>query len=477
MVRPPSTHGPIWGTSLPSSTATLRTPRPVGSTSGSTRSEKLAEVGGVAAWWDSAAVVPSLISIAETSLLDLPGGVTAIGDAVTQPAWRSARATDAADPWAALAAVTDVRLPAGVTLTGSGGVSVAGLEWLGARVYDPAARGFLSVDPLAPILGAAWSGNPYSYAGNDPMHAVDPLGLKPATDADMQAYRDANQGFISSAVNWTKDNWEYIVAGAAIVAGVALMFTGVGGVAGLALLGASGALMSGGISVASQKATTGRVDWGEVGKETAIGAVTGMVGGGTGAAFTRGLGSGILKRAAAGAGSGATEGGATGLADYATSPGPHTVTGALGAITSSAVVGAATGGATAGGPKWLNFDDTKKFAGWSYHMGHVDESTVLHRSGDIDGRHTGNWWSTDAPTSIEKVRSEKALPETWPGGNDSKQNSGFTARFDQKMPAYRGFAAPQRDLNGSVYRGGGNQTYVPDGWSHADVINSWPLAP
>ncbi|MCS5508842.1 DUF6531 domain-containing protein [Curtobacterium flaccumfaciens pv. flaccumfaciens] len=438
---------------------------------------ELAEVGGVAAWWDSAAVVPSLISIADTSLLDLPGGVTAIGDAVTQPAWRSARATDAADPWAALAAVTDVGLPAGVSLTGSGGVSVAGLEWLGARVYDPAARGFLSVDPLAPILGAAWSGNPYSYAGNDPLQAVDPLGLRPATDADMQAYRDANQGFISSAVNWTKDNWEYIVAGAAIVAGVALMFTGVGGVAGLALLGASGALMSGGISVASQKATTGRVDWGEVGKETAIGAVTGMIGGGTGAALTRRLGSGLVKRAAAGAGSGATEGGATGLADYATSPGPHTVTGALGAMASSAVVGAATGGATAGGPKWLDFDDTKKFVGWSYHMGHVDESTVLHRSGDIDGRHTGNWWSTDAPTSIEKVRSEKALPETWPDGSASNQNSGFTARFDQKMPAYRGYAAPQRDLNGSVYRGGGNQTYVPDGWSHADVIKSWPLAP
>lgn len=120
---------------------------------------------------------------------------------------------------------------------------------------------------------------------------------------------------------------------------------------------------------------------------------------------------------------------------------------------------------------------TKKFAGWSYHMGHVDESTVLHRSGDIDGRHTGNWWSTDAPTSIEKVRSEKALPETWPNGSDSKQNSGFTARLDQNMPAYRGFAAAQRDLNGSVRRGGGNQAYVPDGWSHADVIKTWPFAP
>ncbi|QSB23384.1 RHS repeat-associated core domain-containing protein [Curtobacterium sp. 24E2] len=183
---------------------------------------ELAEVAGVAAWWDSAAVVPSLIRIADTSLLDLPGGVTAFGDAVTEPAWRSARATDAADPWAALAAVTDVGLPAGVALTGSGGVSVAGLEWLGARVYDPAVRGFLSVDPLAPILGAAWSGNPYSYAGNDPLQAVDPLGLRPATDKDLQAYRDANQGAIAAAGKWIADHKEAILATAMIVGAVAL---------------------------------------------------------------------------------------------------------------------------------------------------------------------------------------------------------------------------------------------------------------
>lgn len=240
---------------------------------------ELAEVGGVAAWWDSAAVVPSLISIADTSLLDLPGGVTAIGDAVTQPAWRSARATDAADPWAALAAVTDVGLPAGVSLTGSGGVSVAGLEWLGARVYDPAARGFLSVDPLAPILGAAWSGNPYSYAGNDPLQAVDPLGLRPATDKDLQAYRDANQGAIAAVGSWWNEYGDYVVAGAAIVVGVALMFTGVGGPAGIALMAASGALISGGVSVATQKVQNGTVDWNKVGVDAVIGAAGGAAGG------------------------------------------------------------------------------------------------------------------------------------------------------------------------------------------------------
>ena len=60
-------------------------------------------------------------------------------------------------------------LPAGITLTGNGGLDVAGLEWLGARAYDPATRGFLSTDPLSPVLGAGWDGNPYAYAGNNPL--------------------------------------------------------------------------------------------------------------------------------------------------------------------------------------------------------------------------------------------------------------------------------------------------------------------
>ncbi|TCL86405.1 RHS repeat-associated protein [Curtobacterium sp. PhB142] len=249
---------------------------------------ELAEVGGVAAWWDSAAVVPSLISIADTLLLDLPGGVTAIGDVVTQPAWRSARPTDAADPWAALAAVTDVGLPAGVALTGSGGVSVAGLEWLGARVYDPAARGFLSVDPLAPILGAAWSGNPYSYAGNDPLQAVDPLGLRPATDKDLQAYRDANQGAIAGAGKWIADHKEAIAATAMIVGAVALMFVPGVNIAVMALAAAgSGALMAGGISIIQQGPDSGKVNWGDVGRQMAIGGAAGLVGGGAAGAIAK----------------------------------------------------------------------------------------------------------------------------------------------------------------------------------------------
>jgi len=224
-----------------------------------------------------------MISVDDTPLLSVPGGVAAVGDAWSTPGWRAARATDASDPWAVLGQVAGLALPQGVGLTAGGGITVAGLEWMGARVYDPAARGFLSTDPLAPVTGAAWWGNPYSYAGNDPLHALDPLGLRPATDADLDAYAHANQGAFAAAGEWWGDNWEYVVAGAAIVAGVALMFTGVGGPAGIALMAASGALLSGGISVASQKATTGEVDWRRAGIDTAIGGVLGGAGAAAGA--------------------------------------------------------------------------------------------------------------------------------------------------------------------------------------------------
>ena len=39
--------------------------------------------------------------------------------------------------------------------------------------------------------GTAYAANPYHYAGNDPVNALDPLGLRPLTDADLLAQRTA----------------------------------------------------------------------------------------------------------------------------------------------------------------------------------------------------------------------------------------------------------------------------------------------
>lgn len=233
---------------------------------------ELAAIDGAETWWDSASGVPALVSIGGASVFTLPGGATQVGEEWLDPAWRGARATDATDPWGssrASSVLPGLELPGGASLTATGGLQVGGLEWLGARVYDPAARGFLSVDPLAPVTGAAWAGNPYSYAGNDPMHALDPLGLKPATDADLDAYASANQSVMGHVGDWWGEYGDYVIAGAAIVGGAALMATGVGGPLGIALI-------SGGVDAGFQKLTTGEVNYAQSVGAAALGLVGGI---------------------------------------------------------------------------------------------------------------------------------------------------------------------------------------------------------
>ncbi len=50
--------------------------------------------------------------------------------------------------------------------------SDTGLIYMRARVYDPSTAQFLSVDPLKAV-----SGEPYSYAGDNPLNYGDPTGL------------------------------------------------------------------------------------------------------------------------------------------------------------------------------------------------------------------------------------------------------------------------------------------------------------
>ncbi len=286
---------------------------------------ELAGIDGTGLWWDSANPVPTLTNITSTrdgsgggQVLSLPGGVTGIGDAWIASGWRAARPTDQTDPWAVLGTptlpepipggssdgTTDAAggvgsagttgglgvaaglaggLPAGVSLTGHGGVDIAGLEWLGARAYDPTTRGFLSTDPLAPVLGAGWDGNPYAYAGNNPLNTTDPTGLRPLTDGELKAYDGSSRGAMAAAGDWLGDNWEYLAGGAMVIAGGVLIATGVGGPVGMALIGA-------GADTIIQKATTGEVDWGRVAFTGVVGVVAGPLAGRMSSALTSGLG-------------------------------------------------------------------------------------------------------------------------------------------------------------------------------------------
>lgn len=299
---------------------------------------ELARIDEVDVFHDSAA--RGVIQAGDTPVV-AGGPITGVGTSWTTPGWRSARATESSDPWAAPAASTRVAgLPDALGIGPGGELTIHGLEWMGARVYDPASRGFLSTDPLDPVTGAGWSGNPYSYAGNDPLHALDPLGLRPATDADLRQWADAHQG-------WVANNWEYLAGAAMVVAGGALMLTGVGGPAGMMLLSA-------GADTIIQKATTGQVNWGEVAISGAMGAWGGAAMGATGP-----LKVAIIKGVTSGAASGAV----TGAYTYMTGPGPHTVVGALEHTALGGTVGGVSGGALGAGGHGLEVAGTKLLGG------------------------------------------------------------------------------------------------------------------
>ena len=262
---------------------------------------ELAAVDGTALLWDTADPLAPLSQIGEQVAIgqDSPWALTGPdGTKWLAPDWQGT-VGGARDPWGATTAGDAVALGLGFR----GQVEVAGLIWLRHRVYDPASRAFLTADPLAPMPGTAWAANPYHYAANNPIGLSDPLGLRPVTEEELQAYRDEiSQGL----VQFVGENW---VAAVAIVGGIALMCTGIGGPVGLALMAASGALTAGGMTLNSQVVSGGELDWGEVIGDAVWGAGIGIV---TGAAFgpmfnaSRVLGEGVLVTLGRGAVTGAT---------------------------------------------------------------------------------------------------------------------------------------------------------------------------
>lgn len=168
-----------------------------------------------------------LTRIDDTPITLLPGAL-AMGETLLPLGARLARSSSPNDPWTVLTHPLDAR----TGIDANAFIHVNGLHLMGARVYDPATRQFLSTDPLTPAPIAPWTHSPYSYAANNPLAYTDPTGLKPITDADLAAYNQAHTGFGAQAAEWVGNNWEYLAAGAAIVAGVALMCTGIGGATG-----------------------------------------------------------------------------------------------------------------------------------------------------------------------------------------------------------------------------------------------------
>lgn len=250
----------------------------------------------------------------------------------------------------ASALLTSVGLPEGVSFTGSGTLAVGGLALMGARVFDPSSKKFLSQDPLPPILGAGWFADSYSFLGHDPVGMIDPWGTQPVSQNEFKKYTREQR----------MENWKTALTVVATVATVASIF--VTGPVGLIALGALAGAAGGAASSMKMKADGSGIDWGAAGKGALKGGVTGALTAGAGKVFTGArveamasklVPSGSVNAVTKFAGSkyapgilnGGLSGGVQNVTDYVTnSNGNWTVKGALATGTSGMVSGAATAG-------------------------------------------------------------------------------------------------------------------------------------
>ncbi|WP_238789222.1 DUF6531 domain-containing protein [Rothia dentocariosa] len=277
------------------------------------------------------------------------GTISATGAAASQiPGLPSALGAPGVSGASAL--LTSVGLPEGVSFTGSGTLAVSGLALMGARVFDPSSKKFLSQDPLPPIVGAGWFADSYSFLGHDPVGMIDPWGTQPVSQNEFKKYTREQR----------MENWKTALTVVATVATVASIF--VTGPVGLIALGALAGAAGGAASSMKMKADGSGIDWGAAGKGALKGGVTGALTAGAGKVFTGArveamasklVPSGSVNAVTKFAGSkyapgilnGGLSGGVQNVTDYVTnSNGNWTVKGALATGTSGMVSGAATAG-------------------------------------------------------------------------------------------------------------------------------------
>jgi len=156
--------------------------------------------------WDARSDIPHLLGAGATSAPSSDGGFSQTGIPGGVTPWHTLNvpgltgntldstlgntpglSTDWGVPSASATPVPG--LPTGFEFTGAGSLRVAGLDMLGARVYDTPSRRFLSTDPKAAIAGSSWFADVYAYAGNNPLEYVDPRGERPLTVADYRKYQ------------------------------------------------------------------------------------------------------------------------------------------------------------------------------------------------------------------------------------------------------------------------------------------------
>ena len=237
--------------------------------------------------WDENSFVPRVLGVAGSSmpsvgslvpgagsgagLLD-PYGWDSLG--VVAPAVPSAQGAPSGGVPVLPDSLVGVSAASGVVLGSSG------FEVLGARVVDSRVARFTAPDPLSAPVGAGWGADPFSLVGGNPVSLVDPWGLSPVSVEDFEKYREscADRG-VNGWLNRNADTIQTVLTVVGVVTAIAAVVA-TGGVAVLVLGVVSGAALAASTSISNNRDENGRVNWGRVGIDAAIGGAFGAIGGG-----------------------------------------------------------------------------------------------------------------------------------------------------------------------------------------------------
>ncbi|MDP8555530.1 DUF6531 domain-containing protein [Cutibacterium acnes] len=443
--------------------------------------------------WDLATGEPQLVQVGGIPALPLPDGsvLTPVSaDSDQDEPWRRP-ATDPLDPYTLI----QEHLTAGISMTG-GHLGVAGLAWMGARVYDSTTASFLTIDPLAAPPGSLWEAASYGYAATNPLALADPLGLRPVTDAQMRQFAST----IDTRNLWGRHirnvfSWETLGGVALATAGGLLMCFGAE-VPGAMLIGAGGDMVF-------QQVVRGHVDYGEVALSEALAPT-----GGSGLSEIAGLGTRTLLTR--GIEAGTTQGYVMGNYHWVTSPGPHNAETYLEQVGGETLSGAAFGGITAtiGGKTYdalpdsiptghfgphntilrvgkqpetfiqkyqrngkLDFGQATSFRGATFKSKIAIKPITTYRSWSDPDYEVGGYVSRTRPAGPLQTQLDLALAPQW--GNKANHISEY--EIPQFAPFYEGAAGVQpvkaiedSDTLGQL-PGGGNQILITD----KQVLDRW----
>ncbi len=235
--------------------------------------------------WDENSFVPRVLGVGGSSLPSVgslvPGAGSGAG--LLDPyGWASLGVVAPAVPSAQGAGGVPVLPDSLVGVSAASGVVLgsSGFEVLGARVVDSRVGRFTAPDPLSAPVGAGWGGDPFSLVGGNPVLLVDPWGLSPVSVEDFEKYREscADRG-VNGWLNRHSETIQTVLTVVGVVASVASFFA-LGPVALIVAGVVAGASLAAASSISSNRDENGRVNWGRVGIDAAIGGAFGAIGGG-----------------------------------------------------------------------------------------------------------------------------------------------------------------------------------------------------